>query len=116
MIEFGGTIYHIDLEAMEKVIEKNLPIGEIKTKELKTYLDENGKIVSAEIYEQSSERLPEVNPAKYDFVRLLLEIVMDDDQEETDATLGTERILDKTPLSYRIAFNTLLKYGILKEE
>ena len=41
---------------------------------------------------------------------------MDDDPDETDSTLGTERILDKTPLSYRIAFNTLLKYGILKEE
>ena len=39
-----------------------------------------------------------------------------DDPDETDATLGPDRILDKTPLSYRIAFNTLLKYGVLKEE
>jgi hypothetical protein len=116
MIEFGGTIYYIDLEAMDKTVNKELPSGDIKTKELKTYLDENGKIVSAEIYEHTTERTAEVSAAKYDFIRLLLEIVMDDDPDETDATLGPDRILDKTPLSYRIAFNTLLKYGILKEE
>lgn len=116
MIEFGGTIYSIDLEAMDKTVNKVLDSDEIKTKELKTYLDSEGKIVSAEIYEHTTEKMPEVSAAKYDFVRLLLEIVMDDDPDETDATLGPDRILDKTPLSYRIAFNTLLKYGILKEE
>lgn len=116
MIEFGGTIYSIDLEAMDKTVNKVLDSDEIKTKELKTYLDSEGKIVSAEIYEHTTEKMPEVSAAKYDFVRLLLEIIMDDDPDETDATLGPDRILDKTPLSYRIAFNTLLKYGILKEE
>lgn len=116
MIEFGGTIYSIDLEAMDKTVNKVLDSDEIKTKELKTYLDSEGKIVSTEIYEHTTEKMPEVSAAKYDFLRLLLEIIMDDDPDETDATLGPDRILDKTPLSYRIAFNTLLKYGILKEE
>ncbi len=116
MIEFGGTIYSIDLEAMDKTVNKVLDSDEIKTKELKTYLDSEGKIVSAEIYEHTTERTPEVSAAKYDFLKLLLGIIMDDDPDETDATLGPDRILDKTPLSYRIAFNTLLKYGILKEE
>ena len=116
MIEFGGIIYYIDLEAMDKAVNKILPEGESKTKELKTYIDENGKITAAEIVEHTFERQIEVSAAKYDFIKLLLEIVMDDDPDETDSTLGTERILDKTPLSYRIAFNTLLKYGILKEE
>ena len=122
MIEFGGTVYYIDLDAMDKAILINiltlliLSASLKKTKELKTYLDEDGKITAAEIYEHSSERSAEVSAAKYDFIRLLLEIVMDDDPDETDATLGPDRILDKTPLSYRIAFNTLLKYGILKEE
>lgn len=116
MIEFGGVIYYIDLEAMDRAVNKVLPEGDNKTKELKTYIDENGKIISAEIIENTFERPAEVSAAKYDFLRLLLEIVMDDDPDETDSTLGTDRILDKTPLSYRIAFNTLLKYGILKEE
>jgi hypothetical protein len=101
---------------MDKTVNKETLSSDIKTKEVKTYLDENGKIVSVEVYEHTTERTPEVSAAKYDFLRLLLEIVMDDDPDETDATLGPDRILDKTPLSYRIAFNTLLKYGILKEE
>jgi hypothetical protein len=41
---------------------------------------------------------------------------MDDVEEEKDDSLGLDRVLEKRPLSYRIAFNTLLEYNILKEE
>lgn len=114
MIEFGGTIYYIDLESVDKIV--NTPSGNMITKETKTYLNEKGKVISSEVNENTFERPSEMNSVKYDFIRVLLEVVMDDDPDETDATLGHDRILDKTPLSYRIAFNTLLKYGILKEE
>jgi hypothetical protein len=44
-------------------------------------------------------------------------VVLDyDGGEEDDALLGAERALNKTPLSYQIAFNTLLSYGVLKEK
>jgi len=58
----------------------------------------------------------EVDTTKYELLRLLLDIVMDDVEEEKDDSLGIDRVLEKRPLSYRIAFNTLLEYNILKEE
>jgi len=34
--------------------------------------------------------------------------------EDLDDSLGTERALNKTTISFKIAFNTLQYYGILK--
>jgi hypothetical protein len=36
--------------------------------------------------------------------------------EELDDDLWIARALAKTPISFKMAFNTLLSYGILKEE
>lgn len=46
---------------------------------------------------------------------MLIDVIMDDMDDEPDDSLGTERILSKKPLSYRIAFNTLKHYNILTE-
>jgi hypothetical protein len=35
--------------------------------------------------------------------------------DESDDTLGADRALLSTPLSFKISFNTLLKHGIIKE-
>jgi hypothetical protein len=45
----------------------------------------------------------------------MVEILLDF-EDESDASLGAERALEKTPLSYKLAFNTLYNYGILKEK
>jgi hypothetical protein len=49
-------------------------------------------------------------------IRLMMEILMDGTEETDDDTLGADRALEKTSLSYKIAFNTLYNYGILKEQ
>jgi hypothetical protein len=41
---------------------------------------------------------------------------MDGTEETDDTSLGAERALDKTSLSFKIAFNTLFTYGVLKEQ
>ena len=51
MIEFGGSIYYIDLDALEKAIK---PIGidpmdKVIDREEKAYLDADGKITGSEI-------------------------------------------------------------------
>jgi hypothetical protein len=118
MIEFGGNIYYIDINAIEKVIK---PVGieptdKIIEREEKVILDPNGTPVSTEITEVSRERGREIDGAKYDIIRMMLEIVMDGTEETDDTSLGAERALDKTSLSFKIAFNTLLTYGVLKEQ
>ncbi len=118
MIEFGGSIYYIDLDALEKTIK---PVGvdptdKVTDREEKTYLDAEGKLTSSEIVEVTRERGREIDGAKYEMVRLLMEILMDGTEETDDDTLGADRALEKTSLSYKIAFNTLYTYGILKEQ
>jgi hypothetical protein len=46
---------------------------------------------------------------------MLIDVIMDDLDDEPDDSLGTERALNKKTVSYRIAFNTLKQYNILKE-
>jgi len=118
MIEFGGNIYYIDVEALENTIK---PIGakgskKIIEKETKTYADENGKVLSIEITEVERERPREIDATKYDILRVMIEILMDATEDTDDDSLGAERALDKTSLGYKIAFNTLYNYGILKEK
>jgi len=116
MIEFGGTLYFIDLDALEKVISMELLESKLVETQTKTTLDEKGKIVSVEINEHSSERVKEISPAKYDIIRTMLDVVLDITEDDIDDTLGAERGLEKTSLSFKIAFNTLIEYGVLKEK
>jgi hypothetical protein len=44
----------------------------------------------------------------------MLDVVLDV-TEEIDETLGAEMGLEKSSLSFKIAFNTLYEYGIIKE-
>ncbi len=118
MIEFGGSIYYIDLDALEKAIKpKGLePTDTIVETETKSYYDANGAIISSEMTNVSRERGREIDGAKYEMIRLMMEILMDGTEETDDDTLGADRALEKTSLSYKIAFNTLYTYGILKEQ
>jgi len=114
MIEFGNVIYSIDLSAYENAIK----IRETDPTEsvTKTYLDSEGNVMSKEVLETKREKTLEVDSTKYELIRALLEVVLDDVEDDMDDSLGSDRALSKRPLSYRIAFNTLLSYGILIEE
>jgi hypothetical protein len=117
MIEFGGTFYYIDLNALDKALA---PIGikpndVVKTNEKKIIKDGENNIISIEEYESSSLRGKEIDAAKFEVVRTMIEVILDY-EDESDSSLGAERALDKTPLSYKLAFNTLYNYGILKEK
>jgi hypothetical protein len=60
MIEFGGIMYYIDIDALEEIISPKLEPGKLVETHTKTYLDETGKIVSVEVNESSTERVREV--------------------------------------------------------
>ena len=63
-----------------------------------------GKITGSEITEVSRDRGREIDGAKYEMIRLMMEILMDGTEETDDDTLGADRALEKTSLSYKIAF------------
>lgn len=118
MIEFGGIIYYIDLDALEKTITPSgvSPKDKIKTTERTEYFNELNEYTGSEVHESVNFRGKEIDMAKYEIVRNLIDFILDYDEDEIDATLGVDRVLEKTPLSFKIAFNTLYHYEILKEK
>jgi hypothetical protein len=117
MIEFGGIIYQLDLDALNEAIKikGQKPKDVIIERVVKTYTDEKGDVTGSEILETFRERGIDLDSTKYETIRMLIDVLMDDVDEEPDDSLGTERALNKKPVSYRIAFNTLKNYNILKE-
>lgn len=117
MIEFGGTIYFFDIDALDKAITSKVgkPTDKVSLTEHNEVTNEEGKVVGTETTVTTSLRGKEIDGAKYDLLRMMVETLIDYD-DESDTSMGAERALDKTPLSYKIAFNTLYNYGILKEK
>ena len=115
-LDFGGITYYIDLEAFDALltIDGSIPPKKvIDTVETKSY-DDKGKLTATEVTVTTTEKNKEINIATYETLRMFLEIVLTY-QDETDDTLGPDRALLTTPLSFKISFNTLLKHGIIKE-
>lgn len=115
-LDFGGTTYYVDLEAFDKLlsIDGNLsPKTVLDTVETKTF-DDKGKLTGSEISTTTTTKNKEINIATYETLRMFLEIVLTY-HDESDDTLGADRALLGTPLSFKISFNTLLKHGIIKE-
>lgn len=117
MIEFGDKIYHIDFNAVDLLIssEKSLKAQTIVDKEIIETFDMEGDLIGREVITKKYKKPKEIDGSKYDLVKYMIDVVVDNN-EAMDSTLGSARELDKMPLSYKIAFNTLLKYNILKEE
>lgn len=117
MIEFGGTIYYIDIDALDKAITPKgvNPTDMITLYEKKEVFNADGTSAGIEINETKSVRGKEIDGPKYDILREMIMTLLDED-EEHDTTMGVDRALEKTPLSYKLAFNTLFNYGILKEK
>lgn len=117
MIEFCGTLYYIDIDALDTTISQYIgkPSDKIVETVTRTVLSDKGKIISTETIETIKDRGKEIDGAKYDILRMCIEVLVDYD-EETDDSLGVDRAFSKTPLSYKLAFNTLYNCGILKEK
>ena len=115
MIEFGGVIYHLDLDKLSETISLTTKLEKeiVETIE-KQYFDENGTLTGSEVLKTTKDRELTIDSTKYDMLRMMIEIITDD-MEDTDDSLGVDRALEKTSLAYKIAFNTLHNYGILKE-
>lgn len=117
MIEFGGINYYIDIDALDKAItpKGTKPTDKVSLYETKEVKNSEGEVIGTESVETTSLRGKEIDGPKYDIIRMMIETLIDYD-DESDTSLGADRALDKTPLSYKIAFNTLYNYGILKEK
>lgn len=114
MLEFGNTIYYLDLE----VLNRKISIASDKvTKQIekKTTYDSQHNPILFEVTENTIENDNGFDMAKYELLKIMIEFIMDYNQD-IDEALGADRGLNDTTLSYKIIFNTLINQGILKEK
>jgi hypothetical protein len=92
MIEVLGEMYYLDLTSLDNVVEVK--------QGSKPETDE-------EIVEGQQFSL-----IKYDVLKIMIEVIMSE-REEMDNNLGVIKI-NTLSLPFKLAFNTLLKYNIIK--
>lgn len=117
MIKVGNKTYYIDFKTIEEMISKNdISDGtNIIDTDKVTILDDSGTIVSTQINERFYTKEKQIDAIKYDLITHMLEIILNTPSEEVDDSLGADRGLAKQPISFKIAFNTLQFYHILKQ-
>lgn len=118
MLNLFGNLYYIDFEALDKVLT-------IEGTELKNNILETKKVVRTsgnggditKVIKQESYKPKEVNLARFEVIRNFIEdlaLASDSNQTDYDDTLGS-RNLRKMPTRFKLAYNTLMFYNILRK-
>jgi hypothetical protein len=113
MLDFGGSVYYLNVNKFTDLIKMDHPNGndiiETTTKEIK---DAQGITITSEVVTVKRERDMYIQQTMYELLREMIDIVLNE-TDEMDEELGSQRALDKMSISYKIAFNTLIHYKIL---
>ena len=116
ILEFGGVAYYLDFDGIENILKSDsiLESGEIdETETTNTYIQ--GGLQKTEVTVRKYHKGKEIDISRYETYRTLIEILLTYHNDGDDDSLGVERGLRGSPLPFKIAFNTLVKYGVLKE-
>lgn len=97
MLEVLGEAYYVDFGELEENI--NIPKLEKKPAE-----KEDG--------EKLDEDTQHISIVKYETIKMMLEVILTE-REEMDENLGIHNAKNLS-LPFKIAFNTLLRHGIIK--
>jgi len=104
MLKVDDIPYYMDLDQYHEAVR--MPPRTIKVE----VTDEAG--VTTEVDEIEDGGL---NISKYELLKYVLEVVMDEKgSEDLDSAMGMEYSFNKMPFAFKLSFNTLLKYGIIK--
>ena len=93
MHKFQGKDYYIDIDG---IVDKCRTGGTIS--------DEDGKDVI------------EINVFKYELIKMMLDRVLNEFEDEGDDDMLSSLKNGPGSLSFNLAFNTLIQYGIINEE
>jgi len=89
MLDVLGKQYYIDFSEVENLINMNSSVESV---------DNNEEVT--------------INIVSYDIIKMMIEVVITE-REEIDETLGIHSA-NKLSIPFKVAFNTLLRYNILK--
>jgi hypothetical protein len=97
MVEYFGKNYYIDLDG---ITDKCRTTNTLKSSEEESEGEDEGSL--------------EINIFKYEIIKMCLERVLSEFEEPEDDMALLHK--DNTPISFKIAINTLIKYEILIED
>lgn len=113
MFEIDGEYYYIDFMAVDKLLNLNNevnPTGGLVTEtETKTVTDPDGKSHTEEVT-KNFYRSKEVDGFRYQTIQQMLEMIMIEPMDDENKS-GE---LHDRDFAFKISFNTLLIYGIIK--
>lgn len=103
-IDVEGVSYYLDLDAYHEAVK--MPPRKV----VKVVTNDDGTESEVEDTEDGG-----LNVSKYELLKFVLEIVMEEKgSEDIDSALGMTYGFKKMPFSFKLSFNTLLAYGIMK--
>jgi len=115
MIEFLGEEYFIDFDELTKFLRLEITSDKIKdsvTKVVDVH-GEDGKLLTRTKTIEITPRPYEVNMVKYELIKNLIDDLGTLDAED-DPDLGANNLKNMT-VRFKLAFNTLSNYNILKK-
>ena len=96
LLDIGGKLYFIDLKSIYEAV---------KAHDTQFVRDNKGNQVRAD---------REIDISRWEVVKTMIEIVLTPDAE-IDDRMGFIGVNNSVTIPFKIAFNTLIMYGILKE-
>lgn len=97
MLEVLGETYYVDFLELEENI--NIPKSDVKT-------------VKEDDNESIDDDTQHISIVKYETIKMMLEVILTE-RDDMDENLGIHNA-KKLSLPFKIAFNTLLRHGIIK--
>ena len=115
MFEFLGETYYIDLKKIDKILisDSSFEEGVTPSTEITTYFDAANAQVSKEIIETEHYNNKEINGVRYEIIRGFITDLGESEITNKDE-IGRIKI-DELSIRFKLAFNTLLFYNILKK-
>jgi hypothetical protein len=116
LLDFGGEYYYFDFKEIDNFLstDKSYASQVISEQEVSEMFNPKGESMGQEVITKSFPKGKEIDVSRFEIFRMFLEIVLTYDEVMDDA-LGANRLLTKSSLPFKLAFNTLMKEGILKQ-
>ena len=109
MIEIFGEIYYIDFDIIDKFLSPDSQFKPRKIIEKQTTVtfDSKGNTISKMEVENETYKPTEINGVRFEIIRNFIEDI-------SDPTNNTGASLAEMSIGFKLAFNTLTAYRILK--
>ena len=114
MFEILGEEYYIDFDRIDEILvsDKSYEAGDDITTETINNYDHDGKIIGYNEVITKSHKNREINAVRYETIRSLIDDLGDASVDVLDSIGRTDS--DKLTIKFKLAFNTLFAYEILK--